>query len=68
MSLQDNNNLMKYSGIGFQIAAITGVGALIGYFLDKKFSPGNPYFLAGGAILFLFLALFIAFRGLLKEK
>lgn len=58
------DDYVKYSGIGFQIAGTIGVGVFIGYMLDKYLHTKAPYFTAAFALVFIFLAMFTAFRGL----
>lgn len=57
----------KYSGMAFQLFAITGVGAFLGYYIDKKLQHQTPYFAAGGSVLFLCLGLYLVLRELLKK-
>ena len=56
------NNYLKYSGIGFQIMAIVGVGFFIGYEIDKRMGNSKPYFSALVSVLFVFLALYIGLK------
>ena len=62
------NTYLRYSGIGFQLAATIGVGALIGYELDKHLKTSKPWFTVGFSILFLVAAFYLAFRDLLKKN
>ena len=39
-----NNEWMKYSSIAFQILSTMLSGIIVGYFLDKYFSPNFPVF------------------------
>lgn len=50
---QKTQNLMKYTGLGFQMAAIFFIGILGGQKLDGYFQLETPYFTIG-LILFLF--------------
>lgn len=61
------NNYLKYSGIGFQIAGVIGVGVAIGYGLDKWLKTPGPYFTAGFALVFIFLAMYVAFKDFLRK-
>ncbi|MFT3884421.1 MAG: AtpZ/AtpI family protein [Flavobacteriales bacterium] len=38
------NNYLRYSGIGFQMAATIGLGAFAGWWLDKQLQWGFPLF------------------------
>jgi len=62
------NDALRYSGIGFQIMATVGVGFFIGYKLDRYFGNTKPYFAAGLSVLFVFLALYVALKDLMKPK
>jgi F0F1-type ATP synthase assembly protein I len=62
------NNYLKYSGLGFQIAATVGVGFFIGYELDKWLKTPGPYFTLGCSLVFLVLGFYIGFKGVLKDK
>jgi ATP synthase protein I len=62
------NNYLKYSGLGFQIAATIGVGVLIGYQLDKWLKTPQPYFTLGFSFAFVILALFIGLKDFGKDK
>lgn len=61
------NNYLKYSGIGFQIMGVVAVGFLIGYGLDKWLQTSKPYFTAVISVLFVVLALYIAFKDFLRK-
>ncbi|HLP19087.1 MAG TPA: AtpZ/AtpI family protein [Chitinophagales bacterium] len=61
------NNYLKYSGIGFQIAGVIGVGVAIGYGLDKWLHTPGPYFTAGFALIFIVLAMYVAFKDFLRK-
>ncbi|MEP7267207.1 MAG: AtpZ/AtpI family protein [Saprospiraceae bacterium] len=47
------NDILKYSGMAFEMFAFIGVGLLIGTFLDKWLKPKQPYFTLLFAVLFL---------------
>ena len=61
------NDYLRYSGLGFQIAAIIGVGIFIGYEFDKWFKTAQPYFTLVFAFVFVILALFIGLKDFLKK-
>jgi ATP synthase protein I len=65
---KDVNNYMRYSGIGFQIAATIGVGIFIGYELDKWQKTKAPYYTISFATLFMIAAFYIGFKDLLSNK
>ena len=62
------NDYLKYSGLGFQIAAIVGVGVFIGYELDKWLKTPGPYFTLGCSLVFLVLGFYVGFKSVLKDK
>jgi F0F1-type ATP synthase assembly protein I len=47
------NDVLKYSGMAFEMFAFIGVGLLLGRFLDKWVKSSDPYFTLGLGILFL---------------
>jgi F0F1-type ATP synthase assembly protein I len=61
------NNYLRYSGIGFQIAATIGVGVFIGYQLDKWVKTPQPYFTLGFSFVFLILGLYIGLKDFGKK-
>ena len=61
-----DNNFMRYSGIGFQLAATIGVGFFLGYELDKWQKTTQPYFTIGFSILFLVVGFYAMFRELMR--
>jgi ATP synthase protein I len=62
------NNYLKYSGLGFQIAATIGVGVFVGYELDKWLHTTRPYFTLGFAFVFVILALYIGLKDFGKKE
>ena len=48
-----SKNLMKYTGLGFQMAGVFLIGILGGQWVDGYFKLETPYFTIG-LILFLF--------------
>ena len=62
------NNYLRYSGIGFQIAATIGVGVFIGYRLDKWLETKQPYFTLGFALVFIPLGLYFGLREIMADK
>jgi ATP synthase protein I len=61
------NNYLRYSGMGFQIAATIGVGVFIGFELDKWLKTSGPYFTLGFSFVFLVLALYIGLKDFGKK-
>jgi F0F1-type ATP synthase assembly protein I len=61
------NSYLRYSGLGFQLAATIGVGAFLGIELDKWLKTSKPLFTMGCSILFLVAGFYLAFRDLLKK-
>ena len=62
------NNYLRYSGIGFQIAATIGVGVFIGYELDKWLQTSQQYFTLGFALVFIPLGLYIGWKEVIGKK
>ena len=62
------NNYLRYSGLGFQIAATIGVGVFIGYQLDKWQHTTQPYYTLAFAFVFVILGLYFGLRDFGKKK
>ncbi|MDQ2793167.1 MAG: AtpZ/AtpI family protein [Bacteroidota bacterium] len=65
-----NNRLqavMKYSGLAFQMLAIIGGSAWLGYWLDGRFHT-QPWLTIVLLLLGVFLAVFQVIRSLTKES
>lgn len=58
---------MKYSGLAFQMLAIIGGSAWLGYWLDGKFNTG-PWLTIVLLLLGVFAAVFQVIRSLTKES
>lgn len=41
---KQTNSYLRFSGIGFQMAAVIGVGAYAGWWIDKQLHWGFPLF------------------------
>ncbi len=68
---QEKNNLKayaKYAGLGFQMIAIIGLFAFLGYQIDKKRNAQSPLFTAILAVLGVCLALYQVIRSVLNSK
>ena len=61
-------NVMRYSGIGFQLAASIGLGVFIGYELDKWMHTSKPYFALLFGTLFLGAGLYLTIKQLMQDK
>ena len=61
------NDYMRYSGVGFQLAGAIGMGAFIGYELDKWQNTSQPYYTMGFTILFLIAGFYLVFKDLMKK-
>lgn len=61
------NDYLRYSGIGFQLAGSIGLGAFIGYELDKCQKTTHPYYTMGFTILFMIAGFYLMFRELMKK-
>ena len=62
------NTYLRYSGLGFQIAATIGMGVFIGYELDKWLKTSKPWFTIGCSFLFLIVGFYLAFKDLMKKE
>jgi F0F1-type ATP synthase assembly protein I len=62
-----DNRFMRYSGIGFQLAATIGAGVFIGYELDKWQKTSQPYYTIGFSILFLVAGFYMMFKELMRR-
>jgi apolipoprotein N-acyltransferase len=61
-------NVMKYSGMAFQMGIIIWIGTFLGQKADAYFQLETPYLAALGATLALFIALYTTFKDLLFNK
>lgn len=59
--------VMKYSGLAFQMLAIIGGSAWLGYWLDGKFNT-QPWLTIVLLLLGVFVAVFQVIRSLTKES
>ena len=59
--------VMKYSGLAFQMLAIIGGSAWLGYWLDGKFAT-QPWLTIVLLLLGVFVAVFQVIRSLTKES
>ena len=57
----------KYSGLGFQMLAIIGLGAFAGIKLDAYFHTRTPWFTIGLMLLGVVVALYQVIRSLTRE-
>jgi hypothetical protein len=62
-----DNQYLRYSGIGFQLAATIGAGFFLGYELDKWQKTTTPYYTLGFSILFLVVGFYVMFKELMKK-
>lgn len=61
-----DNSYLRYSGIGFQLAATIGAGVFIGYQLDKWQKTTHPYYTIAFAFVFFVVAFYALFKELMK--
>ena len=59
-------NVLRYSGMTFQIAAYIAVGVFIGGKVDAYFSTNEPYFTALFSIILLVSGLYVTLKDLFK--
>ena len=62
------NNYLRYSGLGFQIAATIALGVFIGYELDKWAKTSGPYFTLAFSITFMIAGLYLGLRNVFKDE
>ena len=65
--ISKGSNVLKYSGMTFQIAAYIGVGVFIGNKLDAKLDFEEAYLTALFAIVFLVAGLFVTLKDVFKN-
>ncbi len=61
------NSYAKYSAIGFQMAAIIGLGCFAGVKLDKLYNQ-SPLFTTLFSLLSVFLAIYYAIKDFIRKK
>ena len=69
---QDNkqkgiNNFIRYSSLGFEMAVIIGIGALVGYKIDQWMENDAEIFTIILIPLFVILSILYGIRNLLKK-
>lgn len=62
-----NISYLRYSGIGFQIAAIVAFGFWLGYELDSYLHTSAPYFTMAFSVTFLIVALYTGLKDFGKK-
>lgn len=58
---------MQYAGMAFQFGILLAIGAFVGQKLDDHFQLSKPYLTALSVIVFLFFALYLVFKDLLRK-
>ncbi len=58
---------MQYAGMAFQFGILLALGAYVGQKLDAHFGLAKPYLTALSVIVFLFLALYLVLKDLLRK-
>jgi hypothetical protein len=61
-------SLLRYSGMGLQMAAIMLGGAWAGHKLDEYFQIKNNLLTAAGVVSGLFIGMYVIIKDLLKQK
>ena len=59
---------MQYAGMAFQFGILLAIGAFVGQKLDAYFDTSKPYLTALSIIVFLFFALYLVFKDLLRKQ
>ncbi|HRG57942.1 MAG TPA: AtpZ/AtpI family protein [Bacteroidia bacterium] len=62
------NSIIRYSGMGLQMAAIMLLGAWAGIKIDKYFNINNNIFTATLTILAVIIAVYLTIKDLIKNK
>ena len=62
------NSILRYSGMGLQMAAIMLLGAWSGIQIDKQLEIKNSIFTAILTILAVIIAVYLTIRDLIKNK
>ncbi len=65
--VKNSGNVLRYSGIGIQIAATFSFGFFLGYKTDEWLNNTKPYFTTLFAIIFLAAGFYLALRDLMKK-
>lgn len=65
---QKLNDIARYSGMAFEMAAIIAAGTFGGRYLDKKFSTEIPYFTIFLSLFAVIAALYLVIKSLLMKK
>lgn len=65
--MKQSLNYMRYTGMAFQIVIMLAIGAFIGQKLDAHFGLSKPYLTALSVIVFLFFALYLILKDLLRK-
>ncbi|MFK7806663.1 MAG: AtpZ/AtpI family protein [Saprospiraceae bacterium] len=66
-SKKQANQVLKYSGMGMQMAIAVFVGAMIGQRLDAHFQMERPIWTAVLALVFLGAVMYMVFKDLLRN-
>jgi F0F1-type ATP synthase assembly protein I len=61
---KSSNTYLKFTGVGFQMIAIIGVFAYVGYRIDKSAHHTTQWVTATLALVGVFIALFVVIRSL----
>lgn len=65
---QAPKDLLRFSGLAFQMAAIIGLGAWGGKQLDLHYHTRKPYFTIALSLAAIAAALFLVIRDVTKKK
>ena len=56
------DKFLRFSGMGFQMAAIIGISAWGGVKLDERYSSDNPWWTMGLSLFGVFASLYIVIK------
>lgn len=62
------NSYAYYSGLGFQMIAVIGVFAFIGYKIDEGQNTSSPLYTAFFSLGGVFISLYLVIRSVKKDK
>lgn len=61
-------DILKYSGMAFQMGAVLLIGTLIGQYLDEKYATERPYFMLLCVLIAIIAAFYLALKDFLIKK
>lgn len=62
MNKQNNQKLLRFTSMGFQMLVIIGGFAALGNYLDRSYKSSQPWWTIGLSLFGIFTALFLIIR------